>query len=107
MFFWVVATQILLIFTPKNWGSFPFPRAYFSDGLKQLKPPTSCFFSKRESEKNEDAGESDGEIFNGLVCLILNFILVGDVRSGFSCRERYETCLKKQLLGLVVSYHVS
>lgn len=46
------------------------------------------------------------EEFNGLVCLILNFILVADVRGGFSCGERYETCLKKQLLGLVVSYHV-
>jgi len=46
------------------------------------------------------------EEFNGLVCFILNFILVADVRGGFSCGERYETCLKKQLLGLVVSYHV-
>ena len=92
-------------FHPENWGSFPFPRAYFSDGLKQLKPPTRFFFPKHESEK-ENAGESEGKSFNGLVCLILNFILVADVRGGFSCGERYDTCLKRQLLRLVVSYHV-
>ena len=89
VFFWVVATQILLIFTPKIGEASHFHEHIFQMGWNSWNHQL-VVFSKRESEKNEDAGESDGEIFNGLVCLILNFILEEDVRGGFSCGERYD-----------------